>query len=65
MSRYKIVLAMRSNAFPHVDTLATYRLESESITLATNAAIRRARREGMPVDSVRRVTVSLARAVTP
>lgn len=30
MNRYKVILAMRSTALPHVDTLATYRVLARS-----------------------------------
>lgn len=65
MIRYKVVLAMRSNAFPHVDTLATYRVVARSTGEALRRALLDANREGMPTESVRRITVSTVHAVTP
>lgn len=65
MKRYRVALAMRSVALPHVDTTAQYHVDASSITNAINRAVTLADREGMPVGAIRRVTCSLARTVAP
>jgi hypothetical protein len=62
---FKVVLAMRSRALPHVDTLATYRVVESSERAAISSVFATADREGMPVLNVRRVTVTMVRVVEP
>jgi hypothetical protein len=62
---FKVVLAMRSRALPHVDTIATYRVTTSSEKAAIELASIVADREGMPILNVRRVTVTMVKVVGP
>lgn len=65
MHRYKVVIAMRSIATPHVDTIATYRIESAGLTGAVSKATRKNISLMLASGPVRRLTVTMQRTVSP